>query len=151
MATRSPCAGTKRYDHPHRDQDARWPFPWHDEAAWDREMLDFFRQVIALRHSQPALRRGAFEELYAQGRVYAFLRRHAGETLLVVVNAGDEAAEIRVSAGGHFSEGESLKPQFGTVTSKWSRAATGPTRSAAVWRRAFALTGDLGSAACSMV
>ena len=28
--------GTNRYDHPHRDHDARWPFPWHDEAAWDR-------------------------------------------------------------------------------------------------------------------
>ena len=41
--------GTKRYDHPHRDLDARWPFPWHDESVWDREMLSYFREVIALR------------------------------------------------------------------------------------------------------
>ena len=105
--------GTKRYDRPHRDHDARWPFPWHDEAAWDREMLDFFRRAIALRHAHPALRRGRFEELYAHARQYAFLRHDNDESLLVVLNAGDEAAQIRVPVGRHVSDGESLKPLLG--------------------------------------
>jgi glycosidase len=107
--------GTRRYDHPHRDHDARWPFPWHDEAAWDRETLDFFRRAIALRHAHPALRGGRFEELYAHAQQYAFLRRDDDETLLVVLNAGNEAAQISVPLGPHFADGESLKPLLGAV------------------------------------
>ncbi len=26
--------GTKAYDKPHRDRDARWPFPWDDRSRW---------------------------------------------------------------------------------------------------------------------
>ena len=108
--------GTKRYDHPHRDHDARWPFPWQDETAWDREMQEFFRQVIALRHAHPALRRGRFEPLYADSRQYAFLREDDDETLLVVLNAGDEAARISVPLGRHLADGESLRPLWGAAT-----------------------------------
>ena len=108
--------GAKRYDHPHRDHDARWPFPWHHEAAWDREMLDFFRQVVALRHAHAVLRRGHFKELYAHAQQYAFLRHDGDEVLLVVLNAADEAAQISMPVGPHFSDGESLKPLFGAVT-----------------------------------
>ena len=107
--------GTKRYDHPHRDHDARWPFPWHDEAAWDHETLDFFRQAIALRHAHPVLRRGHFEELYAQAQQYAFLRHDNDETLLVVLNAGNETAQISVPVGRYISDGKSLMPLFGAV------------------------------------
>ena len=60
--------GTKRYDQPHRDVDARWPFPWHDESQWDRELLAYFRELIALRHRYPALRGGEFHPLFAEGQ-----------------------------------------------------------------------------------
>ena len=66
--------GTKRYDRPHRDQDARWPFPWHDEESWDREMLEYFRAAVALRHTHPVLRDGHFTQLYAVDQQYAFAR-----------------------------------------------------------------------------
>ena len=79
-------------------------------------MLDFFRQVIALRHAHPALRRGRFEQLYAHARQFAFLRQDENETLLVVLNAGDEAVQISVPLGGHFADGESLQPLWGAVT-----------------------------------
>ena len=108
--------GTLRYDHPHRDHDARWPFPWHDEALWDREMLDFFRRAIALRHAHGVLRRGRFDELYAHGRQYAFLRHDDDEKLLVVLNAGDEAATISVPVGGHVADATTLEPLLGAVT-----------------------------------
>ena len=107
--------GTKRYGHPHRDQDARWPFPWHDETAWDRETLDFFRRAVALRHAHPVLRRGHFKELYAHAQQYAFLRHDKDETFLVVLNAGNEAAQISVPVGRYISDGESLKPLWGAV------------------------------------
>ena len=105
--------GTKRYDHPHRDKDARWPFPWHDEADWDHEMLAYFRQVIALRHSHSALRHGAFEQLYADQQQYAFLRYDSTETLVVVLNAAEEPARIKLPVSGHLADGHAFKPEFG--------------------------------------
>jgi glycosidase len=108
--------GTKRYDRPHRDRDARWPFPWHDPSRWDREMLQYFREVIALRHAHPALRRGEFIQQYADSRHYAFVRHDACETLLVILNAGDEPAEIKVPVSHYFSNGELLTPLIGPVT-----------------------------------
>ena len=106
----------KRYDHVYRDQDARWPFPWHDKTVWDCEMLDFFRQVILLRHAHPALRLGQFDEVYAReiGNM-----RIAGatmtQTLLVVLNAGDDAAQISVPLGSNVPDGASLTPIFGAA------------------------------------
>ncbi|MCU0961916.1 MAG: glycoside hydrolase family 13 protein, partial [Pirellulaceae bacterium] len=66
--------GTKRYDRPHRDQDARWPFPWHDPTAWDHDMLQLVRALIALRHRYAALRTGEYCPLLAEGPHYALLR-----------------------------------------------------------------------------
>jgi hypothetical protein len=78
--------GTEAYDKPHQDADARWAFPWHDRDSWDREMLAYFKEVIALRHAHQALRRGHFYQLYAEDGVFAFARRDDVETLVVVLN-----------------------------------------------------------------
>ena len=139
--------GTKRYDHPHRDHDARWPFPWHDEAAWDREMFDYFRRAIALRHAHPVLRRGRFEQLYAHARQYAFLRQDNDETLLVVLNAGDEAARISVPLGRHVSDGESLEPLWGDAAAgavvDGHSLVSVPARAGAVFSRGRSATPEL--------
>jgi len=108
--------GTRRYDRPYRDQDARRPFPWHDESKWDREMLDYFRRAIALRHSHPALRSGEFNQIYAQGRQFAFVRCNEQGTLLIVLNASDDPAEVSVPVGTHLPNGVRLRPLFGDVT-----------------------------------
>jgi cyclomaltodextrinase len=105
--------GTRRYDHPHRDMDARWPFPWDDESLWDREMLSYFRDVIALRRNCPALRSGEFHQLLAQGQQYAMARKAAAETLLVVCNTSETAAEIPVPVNPHLHEGQQLVAIFG--------------------------------------
>jgi len=131
--------GTKRYNRRHRDQDARWPFPWHDEMTWDREMLQYFRQAIALRHAHPVLRGGEFRQVYAEARQCAFVRHDSSETLLVILNAGDEAAEIKVRISPHFPEGELLTPLFGAVADTTVRDGhiTGamPPRTGAVFAR----------------
>jgi cyclomaltodextrinase len=69
------------------DPYCRGAFPWEDEASWDNDLLAYYRQITALRHGFPVLRRGSFEPLYAQGQVYAFRRRLAGYEALVLVNA----------------------------------------------------------------
>ena len=108
-------AGTRRYDRSYRDQDSRRPFPWDDESLWDREMLDYFRRAISLRHAHPAFRGGEFHELYAEERQYAFVRCNAAETLLVVVNAGDDVARISIPVHEYFDEGTTLRALFGDL------------------------------------
>lgn len=67
------------------DPDCRRGFP--PENQWDRQVLDYHRQLIALRQQHLCLRLGGYRVLYAEGLVYAFARQHLGETLIIIVNA----------------------------------------------------------------
>jgi cyclomaltodextrinase len=140
--------GTKRYDRPYRDQDVRRPFPWQDESRWDREMLDYFREVIALRHAYPALRGGEFHQVHAEDQQYAFVRRDRSESLLVVVNTSDGAAEVCLSVGAQLGDGQALLPVFGDLspTSVHDRRVTLslPARSGAVLRAESSTTKGTG-------
>jgi cyclomaltodextrinase len=130
--------GTKRYDRPHRDLDARWPFPWHDESRWDREMLSYFRQAIALRRTHSALRDGDFLPLYAEGKQYAFLRHNASETMLVAFNMADAAGELHVPVSPHLRNGQEPTTVFGTPTpvtvADGTMRLSIPPRSGRVWQ-----------------
>jgi cyclomaltodextrinase / maltogenic alpha-amylase / neopullulanase len=108
--------GAKRYDRPHRDMDARWPFPWHDESVWDREMLGYFRAAIALRHRYPALRGGEFRQLSAHAQQYACMRRDDSDTLLVVLNMSDTAAQVTVPVSPYVRDGQQVVAVFGPHT-----------------------------------
>ncbi len=108
--------GTRRYQRPHRDRDARRAFPWHDEASWDRELLRFFREVIHLRRAEPALRHGSFETLYARDHQFAFLRQAGDRCLLVALNAADHPAEIRIPIGEPFAENRPFRVLLGPPT-----------------------------------
>ena len=105
--------GTKRYDRPHRDVDARWPFPWHDPSRWDHEMLAFFREAIALRNAHPALRDGEFHQLDAHGAHYALLRKNDRETLLLMLNADEAGGKVTAQVSPHLPNGHSLVTVFG--------------------------------------
>jgi glycosidase len=72
--------------------------PWDTPETWDREALEYHRKLIALRHAHPALRRGTYRRLYAQGEVYVFERQLGDETLLVAVNAGEGAQGVTLAA-----------------------------------------------------
>ncbi|PZV04148.1 MAG: alpha-amylase [Leptolyngbya sp.] len=88
------------------DPDSRRGFP--DEADWDQDLLDYHRQLIALRHAHPALRVGDYKTLYAEGDVYILARSLPTETLVVAVNAGTESATATLPAMPH-----TLQPLFG--------------------------------------
>jgi cyclomaltodextrinase / maltogenic alpha-amylase / neopullulanase len=105
--------GTGAYDEPHQDPDARWAFPWHAPEQWDHDLLAYFKKVIALRHGRAVLRRGHFYQLYAQERVFAFARHSNEETVVVVLNAGDEDAVFNLGVGAYFGDGTILQPIFG--------------------------------------
>jgi neopullulanase len=79
------------------DPHCRAAFPWHEESMWDRELLSFYRQAIAIRHAHPVLRTGSFSTVHAVGDVYAFRRELDGQEALVVVHAGADKAACRIS------------------------------------------------------
>lgn len=105
--------GSANTEEPFHDREARWTFPWQDEGQWDREMLAYFQQAIALRHAQPALRRGSYHELVAKGEVYAFARQLADEVVVTAVNISTQPQTATVPVKGLLANGASLRPLFG--------------------------------------
>ncbi|MEG4233797.1 glycoside hydrolase family 13 protein [Microcoleus sp. Pol11C3] len=74
------------------DPDSRRSFPL--EAYWELDVLDYHKQLIALRHKYAALRTGAYQILFAEGTVYVFARILGDEEIVVAVNVATEAANI---------------------------------------------------------
>ncbi|NLS93815.1 MAG: DUF3459 domain-containing protein [Planctomycetaceae bacterium] len=71
---------------------------------------------MALRHAHPAVRSGDYHQVYAQDRQFAFVRRNEQETLLIVLNASDDPAEVSVPVGTHIPNGVHPRPLFGDLT-----------------------------------
>jgi cyclomaltodextrinase len=78
------------------DPYCRAAFPWDREENWDRDLLEFYRQAIALRHQHPVLRTGSFQPLYAEDRVYAFYRELDGQEAVVIFNAGQKSVRCEI-------------------------------------------------------
>lgn len=74
-----------------RDPDNRRCMPW-DEAAWDIDLRHFHKQVIHLRRTLHALMHGGFQQVHAEGGLWAFLRESQKQRLLVVGYRGPEPA-----------------------------------------------------------
>ncbi|MGN0564601.1 MAG: glycoside hydrolase family 13 protein [Candidatus Heritagella sp.] len=83
-------AGVQGY----RDPFNRTCYPWGQE---NKELLDWYQRLGALRGSCPCLREGSFEPLMAYGHTISYLRRGAGQELMVAVNQGDTPSQIPVA------------------------------------------------------
>lgn len=57
-----------------------------DPANQDPEFFQWVKDLIALRKREATLRRGAFQEVYSQNPLYAFLRIYETDRILVVTN-----------------------------------------------------------------
>ncbi|KGQ21958.1 alpha-amylase family glycosyl hydrolase [Thermus filiformis] len=64
------------------DPYCRGTFPW-DRSRWNLALLDWVRRLVALKRSEPALRRGGLLPLSAPPGVLAFRRRYQGEEVWV--------------------------------------------------------------------
>ena len=69
------------------DASARDPMPW-DRQAWDLELFDFHKKLVALRRSSAALREGGFQVLLVEENLLAYLRDTEQELVIVVGNRG---------------------------------------------------------------
>jgi len=88
------------------DPTGRKPMLWEDLQPYEkpeenfvmRDLLAYYRQVIALRNAHTALRTGEFRTLLTDDAadVWAFLRKDRDEQLVVVVNGSDEEREVTI-------------------------------------------------------
>jgi neopullulanase len=92
-------------------EDCRYAFPW-EESCWDKDLLKTFKEYIALRKAHSALRRGEFIPLYAEGQLFAYLRRLGEESVVVVLNNGNDRASLDIPVDAHLPEGGRWQDQL---------------------------------------
>ncbi|OQY87914.1 MAG: hypothetical protein B6D38_11580, partial [Anaerolineae bacterium UTCFX1] len=78
------------------DPFCRKSFQW-DEHTWDKDLLGYFKEIIALRKKNPAFRRGDMQRLWSANGVYAYSRAFEGKTFIVALNASEKAEQIHVT------------------------------------------------------
>jgi len=77
---------------------ARRTMPW-DTTTWDRATLEWYRELIRFRSGSRALAHGGFRWVERAPDTLAFLRRTAGEHLLVRACRAAGAPDLRLPAG----------------------------------------------------
>jgi len=98
------------------DPDSRRGFPM--EAQWERDVLEYHRKLITIRHAYPALRTGDYQVLLAEGTVYVFARILGPEELIVAVNVGTEPTHVSFDVAGLQSKPSQLL--YGSSEVAWS-------------------------------
>lgn len=79
-----------------KDPDCRRTMIW-DETRWHREIYQAAKELIRLRKTRLALRRGEFKTALTDGYgVYAYWRLYGRERLLVLFNNTERMAEIKI-------------------------------------------------------
>ncbi|MBE9182750.1 DUF3459 domain-containing protein [Oculatella sp. LEGE 06141] len=99
------------------DPDSRRGFPL--EADWKLDFLTCHKQLIELRHRYPALRTGGYEVLFAEGLVYALARSLDETSLIVAINAGTEAAEVKLEAVARRLPSQPERVVYGNGEATW--------------------------------
>ena len=101
-----------------KDPDSRRAFPW-DESRWNKPLLTFFKKAIDVRHDFPALRRGSYDPLYAQGELYVFGRTEGDERLLIALNVGNNPISLPTLPGSpYLPEGSLLVEVLNSSTTE---------------------------------
>jgi glycosidase len=88
------------------------------EAQWERDVLEYHRKLIAIRHAYPALRTGDYQVLFAEGTAYVFARILGAEELIVAVNVGTEPTHVSFDVTGLQSQPSQLL--YGNSEVAWS-------------------------------
>ena len=111
----------------HKDPLSRNTIPWDDQEGWNHELLASYKELIALRNEQPAMRSLPYRTLVAEGSLYAVERGSGDDRVLVIVNSGTEEATVEL--GLPLDE----TPLWGTVSVDGG-TVTVPARSGCVLR-----------------
>ena len=126
-----------------RDPDCRRSMLWGKERvsgspgrftphpSWEVDLRKFIKTCIAMRRSHPALRRGEFISLFAEGGVYAHLRQFDGEICVTVLNTGNKSYALDIPIRGYLPDGTHLENLTGSgvarvIDGKITRLALAP-------------------------
>lgn len=80
------------------DPECRKSFPWQ-KSKWDKDLLEFAKACIKLRTDHPALRKGSYKRLFADGSVMAYARTHKDEDTIIAFNVSTEERTIELPLG----------------------------------------------------
>ena len=94
-------------------EDGRRPFPWHNPAAWDQDMLLAWQTLFAARSDLPALRTGGLRWVDVNEDSIVFLRELPDQRILV--QASRAPAEATRLPARHFGGGQTLSGIAGTA------------------------------------
>jgi cyclomaltodextrinase / maltogenic alpha-amylase / neopullulanase len=75
-------------------EEARLPMIWEDDQ--NRDLLAFYKDLIGLRNSKAALRRGTRQTLSADGEVFAYRRGDGGTSLVTVLNLAEQETTVEL-------------------------------------------------------
>ncbi|HET6596701.1 MAG TPA: alpha-amylase family glycosyl hydrolase [Anaerolineales bacterium] len=73
-------------------EEARLPMLWGEQQ--DRDLFNFYKELIAFRKSHPVLRQGTRETFHADEQTLAYRRRNGEASLVTVLNISDEEASL---------------------------------------------------------
>lgn len=119
--------------------DARDAFTKAGRTAAEQRMYEWTRDLLRLRREHRALRRGVQLDLHFDDDSYAYARRDAQETIVVILNRAAASKELTIPASYlDLRDGARLEPLFG-VTDRPAVAAgslklTVPARSAVFYK-----------------
>lgn len=77
------------------DPDCRRCMPW-DETQWNKEVQQFTRSLIHLRHAHPALRSGKLTQLAFFNGVYAYKQTLDDDEVIVIVNPRESISRLEI-------------------------------------------------------
>jgi cyclomaltodextrinase / maltogenic alpha-amylase / neopullulanase len=81
-----------------KDPDCRRCYPWHMPEQQNRELLAYYKKLIAIRKANPALRAGSFHPFVVDNEreVYAFERGYNGNECIVALNRSPHSHVIHL-------------------------------------------------------
>lgn len=84
------------------DPDCRRSFPWHDMDALDLDLQHHTRKAIALRHTHPVLRTGAFRFIKTEpDKLLVFERELGPDKAIVVFNRTHKPRQFELEPNGY--------------------------------------------------
>ena len=77
------------------DPECRKCMEW-DPKKQDQELLNFYKQMIRLRKTHPALQTGDYKTILCENNCLGFTRNAGSESILVLLNNSDDHEQVRL-------------------------------------------------------
>ena len=103
------------------DPDCRRGFP-KDQAQWNQKILDYHRNLIALRHQYPVLRTGSYHPLFQEDCCYIFARGDSRESKRLIVAVNTAKRPIKATLHVEVNDSRPDTVVYGDGQARWSQA-----------------------------